>query len=68
MKAFFQVQVSTMRYADEKSKAAAPAILEPEEARAGTKTGRVLWVLVSSLILAVIVMIVLLYRYWSPVT
>ena len=55
-----------MRRVDERSKAAEPDILEPEEARAGTKTGRV--VLVSSLILAVIVMIVLLYRYWSPAT
>ncbi len=57
-----------MRRVDERSKAAEPDILEPEEARAGTKTGRVLLVLVSSLILAVIVMIVLLYRYWSPAT
>ncbi len=57
-----------MRRVDERSKTAEPDILEPEEARAGTKTGRVLLVLLSSLLLAVIVMIVLLYRYWSPVT
>lgn len=57
-----------MRRVDERSKTAEPEILEPEEARAGTKTGRVLLVLVTSLILAVIVMIVFLYRHWSPVT
>ncbi len=57
-----------MRRVDERSKTAEPDILEPEEARAGTKTGRVLLVLLSSLLLAVIVMIVLLYRLWSPVT
>ena len=57
-----------MRRVDERSKTVEPEILEPEEARAGTKTGRVLLVLVTSLILAVIVMIVFLYRHWSAVT
>ncbi len=55
-----------MRREEQRSTEEKPEILNSEDARSGSKSGRVLSVLVSSLLLALIVMIFILYRYWSP--
>lgn len=43
-----------------------PVVIGSEDARSGSKSGRVVSVLAISLILAALVMIALLYTYWSP--